>query len=274
MPNTIWRLNPLLLSRQFYDLLRARNQSHEETQSLDEAAILAFDGLHAIMAQFAAIYADWLRGSLSSLGVSAWMLHILDELAIWHSSLPHGLQWSDIHVTNPPPPKSSLQRTLLVHYLSSKLFALYVLNPDCAVPGDATYKFCHRIAQTICTLINGLGPPEKRNSTRFRGDVGVILPLSIASMFLRTDAERKWACHWARHANHEGMWCGRRRSMIMGAWGRCQEENMSTHPVHTLVGADNIYWKPGKYLNVCIMTHDISEGLAQAVEVYCVNEDE
>lgn len=277
VPNTIWRLNPPLLKPSLYELLRARDQRNAELQSLDDAAVHAFESLHAIMGQFSGIYADWLRGTLPCSDVAASMLGILEDLNMWHRSLPRDLQLpenSNNSNTAPVTPKSPLQCTLLVHYLSSKLFALYVLNPDCATPGDTAYPFCHQIARDICTLIDGLGPPEKRNFIRFRGDVGMILPLSIASMFLHTDAELKWACHWARHAKHEGMWCGRRRSMIMEAWGRCQRENTSIRPMHTMIGPDNIHWKPGKSLNVCIMTHDRFEGSSQAVEMYRIDEEE
>lgn len=274
VPNTIWRLNPPLLNRSLYELLRSRGQRNAEPQSLDDAAVRAFESLHAIMGQFAGIYADWLRGVLACSEVAAYMLAILEDLDLWHRSLPRDLQLSDGINAASATPKTPLQCTLLVHYLSSKLFALYVLNPDCSAPGDTAYPFCHQIARNICTLIDGLGPPERRNFTRFRGDVGMILPLSIASMFLHTDAELRWARHWARHAKHEGMWCGRRRSMIMAAWARCQRENTSIRPMHTMIGPDNLHWKPGKSLNVCIMTHDKFEGRTQAVEMYSINEEE
>lgn len=274
VPNTIWTLNPPLLNRSCYELLRARSQRNSEPQDTDDAAVNAFEGLHAIMGQFACIYADWHRGILPCSDVAASMLGILEDLNSWHRSLPCNLQLSDDINAGSVIPKTPLQCTLLVHYLSTKLFALYVLNPDCSSPDDAAYPFCHQIALKICTLIDGLGPPERRNCSRFRGDVGMILPLSIASMFLHRDAELRWACRWARQAKHEGMWCGRRRSMIMEAWGRCQRENSSIRPIHTMIGPDNIHWKPGKSLNVCIMTHDKLEGRHQAVAMYSINEEE
>jgi hypothetical protein len=44
--------------------------------------------------------------------------------------------------------------------------------------------------------------------------------------------------------------------------------------MHTMIGPDNIHWKPGKSLNICIMTRDKFEGRAQAVEMYIINEEE
>lgn len=272
VPNTIWTLNPPLLNRSLYQLLRTRSQRESRSRSMDNTAVYAFEGLHAIMGHFACIYADWLRGILPCSDVAASMLGILEDLNLWHRSLPRELQLSEDINAASASLKTPLQCTLLVHYLSSKLFALYVLNPDCSAPEDTAYPYCHQIALDICTLIDGLGPPERRNCTRFRGDVGMLLPLSIASMFLHEDAELRWACHWARHAKHEGMWCGRRRSMIMEAWRRCQRENTSIRPMHTMIGPDNINWKPGKSLNVCIMTHDRLEGRTQAVAMYSINE--
>lgn len=263
-----------MLNPSLYELLRARGQRNAECQTVDEAAVHAFESLHAIMGQFACIYADWLRGILREFDVAASMLGILEDLNLWHMSLPRVLQFSEDINAASATPKTPLHCTLLVHYLSSKLFALHVLNADCSGTDDTAYPMCHQIARNICTLIDDLGPPERRNFSRSRGDVGLMLPLSIASMFLHTDAELRWACNWVRHAKHEGMWCGRRRSMIMEAWARCQRENTFIRPMHTMIGPDNIHWKPGKSFNACIMTHDKLEGRSQAVQIYSINEEE
>lgn len=269
MPNTIWNLNPPLLSRQLYTLIQFPDGAYAE-DDLEDAAVLAFHRLHVIMAQFAEVYADWLHGSAEA-SVQTHMAAILGELDRWHSNLPLGLQLSESDTADASsPPKTTLQSTLLIHYLSMKLFALHVLNPDCAMPHDPSYPFCRGLALKVCSLIASLGSPAKRNSASFRGDVGVILPLSIVSMFLRADAERAWICDWVRQVKYEGMWCGRRRAMIIEAWGKCERELMNCvgRPLHTMVGEDNIYWKPGEGLNVCIMTYDPVEDRRSTVQIY------
>lgn len=57
VPNTIWNLNPPLLSRQLYALMQFADGAYTD-DDLKDAAVLAFHRLHVIMAQFAEVYAD------------------------------------------------------------------------------------------------------------------------------------------------------------------------------------------------------------------------
>lgn len=272
VPNMLWTLHPPLLEPQLYEQMLFPNQPYPE-DDMEEAAVLAFHRLHVIMAGFAIPYADWLRGGLITSEVRGCMADILEQLDEWVCNLPLALQSLGDPSSLTPYPRSPLQTTVFIHYLSSKLFAMHVLNPNCTVPGDSAYQFCRKVSLDICRLIADLGPPEKRSTVSFRGDVGVILPLSIVSMFLREEAERAWICQWTRRVDQEGMWCGRRRGMIIEAWARCAQEHDLARPFYTMVGQDNIHWKPGQGLNVSIMTYDPSRDWRSSVQVYIDDED-
>lgn len=265
----LWNLNPSLLRPHFYEMMRFPDQVYPEDDS-EQAAVLAFHCLHVIMAQFATVYGNWLRGSSTTLEIQTSMADIFDQLECWHCSLPLALQlFGDDFFTTGSPRRSSLHSTLLIHYLSTKLFAMHTIDPSCTNPVNPKFELCRQLALQICSLINGLGPPESRNSAAFRGDVGVILPLSVASMFVTSDDERAWICQWARRANHEGMWCGRRRGMIVEAWARYEREYSSVlRPFYTMVGQGNIFWRPGDGLNVCIMTYNPVLDERSSVQLY------
>lgn len=261
-PNTIWQLNPLLLDAKVYELLQFENKPYDEA-NLEEATILAFNRLHVLMASFAEIYSTWLCGSATPSVIQFHMETVLRRLEEWHAELPSALQWVPGAEQKMPP----LQSTLLIHYLSTKLFAIHVLNPACSLPDNEANPFCRWLALQICSFINNLGPPQNRRLAHFRGDVGIILPLSIVSMFLKTSIERSWISGWLKEINHEGIWCGLRRSMIVEAWGKC-EQAASARPLHTMIGDDNINWKPGKGFNVRILATSTVDTKCFPVQFY------
>lgn len=269
VPNTIWQLNPPLLDPKVHELLQFRDKTYDE-EDLEEAAILAFNRLHALMAGFADIYSTWLHESSTPFAIRSSMEILLKRFEEWHADLPSALQW----VPGVRRRRTPLQSTVLIHYLSTKLFATHVLNPTCSLPDDETYPFCRWLALQTCSLINDLGPPQKRRVGQFRGDVGIILPLSVVSMFLREPAERDWISSWLREVNHEGIWCGLRRSMIVEAWGKCEQVTSSARPLHTMIGDDNINWKPGKGFNVRILTINAVDNQKVPVQFYMEHEEQ
>ncbi|KAJ5619251.1 hypothetical protein N7510_003235 [Penicillium lagena] len=272
VPNMLWTLHPPILGSRLYEQMLFSYQPYPE-DDMEDAAVLAFHRLHVIMARFAIPYADWMRGGLTRSAVRACMADILEQLKEWHYNLPFPLQRLGNPSSLTTRPRTPLQTTLFIHYLSTKLFVMHVLDPNCSVPGDSAYQFCREVSWDICRLVADLGPPEKRSTASFRGDVGVILPLAVVSMFLREEAERAWICQWARRVDQEGMWCGRRRSMIIEAWAICAQEHSLALPFHTMVGQDNIHWKPGQKLKVSIMTYDAAQDWRSSVEVYMDDED-
>lgn len=269
VPNTIWQLNPPLLDPKAYELLQFEDRTYDE-EDLEEAAILAFNRLHALMAGFANVYSTWLRGSSTSSAMQSSMEAILGKLEEWHTGLPSDLQC----VPGVQRRRTPLQSTVLIHYLSTKLFATHVLSPNCSLPDNEANPYCRWLALQICSLVNDLGPTQNCRFGQFRGDVGIILPLSIVSMFLNTPAERAWISGWLRELNHEGIWCGWRRSMIIEAWGKCEQAAALARPLHTMIGDDNINWKPGMGFNVRILTITTLENRWVPVQFYVEHEDQ